>query len=79
MSLEKLESVPWGAGRLDVTEQRLYGLIRENFFPVGVIVRIGRQIKINPERLEEFLLAGGSALPGGWRRQADSRGLNTAA
>jgi hypothetical protein len=67
----KLESVSWGARRIGVKEQRVYNLIAEGFFPVGIVVRIGRQIKICPERLEEFLAAGGAALPGGWKREAD--------
>jgi hypothetical protein len=55
--------------RCGVTAQHFYDLVRENFFPPGVIVRFGRQIKVNPECLEEFLAAGGAALPGGWRRE----------
>jgi hypothetical protein len=70
MSCLQLESVSTAARRINVQEQRFYGLVRENFFPPGVIVRLGRQIRVNPIRLEEFLATGGSALPGGWRKEA---------
>jgi hypothetical protein len=73
MSSNRLESVVWGADRCGVRTERFYDLVRVNFFPPGVVVRLGRQIKVNPQRLEEFLAGGGSALPGGWRREADSR------
>jgi hypothetical protein len=69
MGSEQLESVLWGAARCGMKAQRFYDLVREGFFPPGVIVRFHRQIKVNPGKLEEFLAAGGHALPGGWRRE----------
>lgn len=52
------------------TPNRAYQLARENFFPVGVFVRIGRRLFVNEEKYQKFVEAGGSALPGGWRREA---------
>jgi hypothetical protein len=72
VSASQLESVDWGADRCGVTPARFYDLARENFFPPGVVVRFGRQIKVNPDRLEEFIAGGGAALPGGWRKEATS-------
>ena len=39
--------------------------------PGGVVVRLGRRVFINLQRLEEFVANGGSALPGGWKRDAE--------
>jgi hypothetical protein len=64
---QPLESCAWGAKRLGVDIQRFYDLARTNFFPTGVIVRLGRQIRVNPELLEKFLASGGAPLAGGWR------------
>lgn len=47
----------------------VYGMIRDDVFPVGVVVRLGRKIRFNPLRLAEWLDAGGFQLPGGWRRE----------
>ncbi len=50
---------------LPVTYQRLAELARQGILPT---VRLGRQIFVDPDRLAEFITAGGKALPGGWRR-----------
>jgi excisionase family DNA binding protein len=55
------------ADRLNITYQRAAELVRQGLMP-GV-VRLGRQIRINPERLNEFIDAGGKALSGGWRKE----------
>jgi hypothetical protein len=49
--------------------QAFYDYARgDRFFPEGVIVRFGRTIKVNPERLDEFIRAGGRDLSDGWKR-----------
>ena len=50
---------------LHVKYGRAAELGREGIIPV---VRLGRQIRINPEELNSFIASGGKALPGGWRR-----------
>ena len=57
---------------LPITYARGMGLIRKGIFPPGVIVRLGRQIFVDTERMEEFIRSGGKALPGGWRLNANS-------
>lgn len=47
--------------RLDITDQRTWELIRRRMLP-GV-VRIGRQIRVDEEALEEWIKQGGRALP----------------
>ncbi len=54
----------------NLSEQRIYSLVREGILPPGVVVRLDRQVRINEGRLVEFLERGGAALPGGWRREA---------
>lgn len=57
------------AERLGVSEQRAYELARENL--VGGVVRVGRQIRIDLDQLENWIASGGQQLAGGWKRQAD--------
>jgi excisionase family DNA binding protein len=51
---------------LRVSKQRAYELCRTGIVPH---VRLGRQIRVDPEQLQEWLTEGGRALPGGWRRE----------
>jgi hypothetical protein len=50
-------------------------LHQDGIFPA--IVRVGRKLYIDEEAFEKFLIDGGAALPGGWRRRSkgDARGL----
>jgi excisionase family DNA binding protein len=50
---------------LHVTYNRAAELAREGIIPV---VRLGRQIRVDPEELRAFISQGGKAWPGGWRR-----------
>lgn len=49
----------------------VYTAVGEGTLPPGVAVRIGRKLFINEEKFAEFIAAGGAALPGGWKREAD--------
>jgi len=64
---KKLLRIPTVAKILDVSEDRVYSLAREGVLPH---VRLGRQIRVDSDALEEFINSGGKALPGGWRREA---------
>jgi excisionase family DNA binding protein len=50
---------------LKVTTRRAYKLCRNGLLPH---VRLGRQIRVDPDQLNQWIAKGGSALPGGWRR-----------
>lgn len=50
---------------LDVSTQRVYEMARQNLVPH---VRLGRIVKFDPERVGEWISAGGQALPGGWKK-----------
>ena len=52
---------------LAVSKARVYELARQGILPQ---VRLGREIRFNPERLAEWIKGGGQALPGVWRREA---------
>lgn len=54
------------------SDHQTYTIIREGILPRGVFVRLGRRVAINPAALEAWIAAGGQALPGGWRRDADA-------
>jgi excisionase family DNA binding protein len=62
-----LQTLRQTAEELGVTYERAAQLAREGVLPV---VRLGRQYRVDPDRLAEFIAAGGRRLPGGWRRQA---------
>jgi len=63
----RLLKIPEVAERLAVTVARAYDLARAGVIPV---VRLGREIRVDPEALDAWIAAGGAALsgPGGWRR-----------
>lgn len=51
---------------LSSTDQ-VYRLVREGILPA---VRIGRQIRFDPDVLQEWIKRGGKAYDGGWRKEA---------
>lgn len=65
--LKRVWRVPEVARILDISEARVYEMIRQGVLPA---VRLGRQVRIDRQTLEEFIAQGGRALPGGWRREA---------
>lgn len=54
----RLLTAPETAERLNVRLHRVYELVREGVLP-GV-VRLGRQIRVDPAALDEFIQSGGS-------------------
>jgi len=55
----KLLRVPEVAALLDVPLSRAYEMVRLGFL---LVVRIGRQVRVHPQRLEEWVSGGGTAL-----------------
>ena len=66
--MERLLSAREAAQVLGITEARLYTLVRQRVLPA---VHLGRQVRIHPARLRDWLNAGGHRLEGGWRAVAD--------
>ena len=50
---------------LDLTSARVYALARLELLPV---IRLGRQIRVDPRALRVFIDEGGRSFEGGWRR-----------
>lgn len=67
MQLKTAEQV---SEQLGLKPQRVYELCRQGILPH---VRLGRQIRIVEEQLNEWLLNGGSPLPGGWRHDPSEK------
>lgn len=72
MKQNTLQSLRYAAERLGSSLPRTTDMARRGILPAGVVVKLGRQWRVNPERLEQFIDDGGAALPGGWRRQPAS-------
>jgi len=66
-TLSRLMTVPEVAKYLRVSNARVYELLREKILPG---VKLGRQVRINPTDLQQFVNGGGMALANGWRRSA---------
>lgn len=64
---KKLLRLPEVARILDLKEDRVYALAREGIIPV---IRIGRQLRVDPDKLQEWLDNGGQGYAGGWKREA---------
>jgi len=45
---------------------RVHELARQGLLPA---VRLGRQVRFDPDAIDEFITSGGKALDGGWRRE----------
>jgi len=58
--VKKLLPIPAVAEILDVSPWRAYELARLGILPV---VRLGRQIRVDPDALDRFIRSGGSARP----------------
>ena len=60
--------------RLDLDRPQVYALIRAGLIGPPVVVRVGRQYRVNADALEEWIEAGGASYPGGWRREKNQAG-----
>lgn len=70
LSTKQLLTLPQTAKILQVSYPRIGQMVRTRMLPDECIVRLGRQIRIDPDALEQFLKSGGAHFPGGWRREA---------
>ncbi len=57
---------------LSVSYERITSMARQNLLP---IVRMGRQVRVDPEALEVYIAGGGKALAGGWRKEVSRQSL----
>lgn len=63
-----LETLDYACKVLNIRRKQAEDLARRGILP---IVRVGRQVRVSPPALDEWIASGGAALPGGWRRSAD--------
>ena len=56
------------AKRCNLPIVTVYDMVRQS--RIGGVVRLGRLLRFDAERLEAWLAAGGESLPGGWRQEA---------
>lgn len=66
--LRKLLTADDVANHLSVPKSTVYEAVRQS--RIGWMVRIGRMVRFDPDKLEAWIGAGGQALPGGWRQEA---------
>jgi putative molybdopterin biosynthesis protein len=59
--MPRLLRIPEVAQMLAVSPQRAYELARKDLLPV---VRVGRQVRVDQRRLEEWIANGGGAVEG---------------
>lgn len=62
--MKKLLTMSEAAEIIGVRDQKLYIMAREGMFPV---VHVGRLLKVDPDRLQEWIENGGQ---GGWKKEA---------
>lgn len=63
--MSKLQTLDYAAEVLNIRRKQAEDLARRGVLPV---VRVGRQLRVDPAKLSAWIEAGGAALPGGWRR-----------
>jgi len=63
--MNQLLTIKHTASILGVSEQQAYALVRASILPV---VKVGRQYRVDPTTLQEWIKSGGQAYPGGWKK-----------
>lgn len=75
MTISKLVSADEVAAVLGVTTARVYEMARQGVLPS---VRLGRQIRFDPDRIKAWIDSGGQALSDGWRHDKEAKLLEIA-
>ena len=63
MSTETLKDARYGAERLKLSLNTFYEIAAQGILPPGVIIRLGRRVRVNPKKLDEFIETGGVGHP----------------
>jgi len=66
--MDKLQTIEWACEIIGIPKNSGYAMVRQGILPV---VKVGRQYRVDPEVLREWIKNGGQAYPGGWRRTAN--------
>lgn len=67
--MQRLLTVQQVAHQLQLPAPRVYELVRTGSLPC---VKIGRQVRFDPEQLAQWIANGGRPLEGGWRRTPEA-------
>lgn len=54
---------------INSTDEHVRSLIRDGYLPC---VRLGRLVRVDEQKLNEWINSGGQCHPGGWRRRAEA-------
>jgi len=63
-----LTTVDHLAEALSINQTQAYALIRAGIIAPPVIVRVGRQYRVNTKELERWIAEGGASYRFGWRK-----------
>jgi excisionase family DNA binding protein len=63
----RLQNIGWAARRLSLSRAQCYRLAAEGILPV---VRLGRQLRVDENVIEEWIRSGGAGYEGSWRRES---------
>lgn len=63
----RLLTIPEVSELLRIPRQRAYEVARLGLLPT---VKIGRQVRVDEDKLRKWVDGGGQPLPGGWKREA---------
>lgn len=66
--MARLQDANWLETEKGISRARALELARQKLIPH---VRLGRQVRFDPDRVQSWLDAGGQALPGGWRQEPE--------
>ena len=66
----KLLKISEASNIINCSRSRTAALVRMGILPA---VRLGRQIRIDPNKSQAFIEQGGQPLPGGWKRRTDEK------
>lgn len=65
--MDKLQTIEWASEIIGIPKTSCYAMARQGILPV---VKVGRQYRVDPEALREWVRKGGQSYPGGWRKEA---------
>jgi excisionase family DNA binding protein len=59
---------------LKIRRERAYQMVRKGILPPGVVIRMGRSLRVDSDKLEEWMAAGGSGQRCVAGRESGARG-----
>lgn len=66
----EFESMKWLAEKVGISLPTAYRLAEQQVIPPGVVVRLGRRLRVHVARADAWLAYGGGGFDGGWKHSA---------